>query len=110
MHIFKRRKEQPHIKLLFSNPYLNKKERASNCTDVLLYFKSYDVFAYLKALSTNYKAWYIKTKVYLAKASNNRVWIDKDLGAWANKHLAIIESIGQVRKCWFLDNLYFLNT
>ena len=55
MHIFKRRKEQPHIKLLFSNPYLNKKERASNCTDVILYLKSYDVFAYLKALSTNNK-------------------------------------------------------
>ena len=55
MHIFKRRKEQPHIKLLFSNPYLNKKERASNRTEIILYFKTYDVFAYLKALSTNNK-------------------------------------------------------
>ena len=77
MHIFKRRKEQPHIKLLFSDPYLNKKERASNCTDVILYLKSYDVFAYLKALSTNNKVWYIKTKVYFSKVSNNHVRTEK---------------------------------
>ena len=86
MHIFKRRKEQPHIKLLFSNPYLNKKERASNCTDVILYLKSYDVFAYLKALSTNNKVWYIKTKVYLANFSNNRVRTDKELAALSSTH------------------------